>query len=446
VISGALLLASLHVLTVQVFGRPKWGVAIVASALTLPILSAGSLLMTIDAPYTCCWGWALVLGHRAIFRPAWWTWLAAGLVVGLGILAKYTMVLWIPSVALFLLMTPSFRAQLGRPGFWSMIAVSAACCLPIVVWNVQHDWVTLRHVARQAGVSDASAGILWLGPLRYVGGQFALFLGFWFIAWGRAMIALSPWRTPDAGLRFLWWTSAPMFVTFLAFSLKTPEEPNWPVTAYLSGLVLTVAWLAGKLESGGGGARLLKGALAGVCGLGLALTILIHYTEWAQPLLTRLSGPRSEAHPLPLRRLDPTCRLRGWRTLAAAVDEMAAKLHEEGIEPILAGTSWTLPGELGFYCQNQPTVYSVGLALGDRHSQYDLWHPNPVGDPGEFTGRTFIVVGEPNPRLLEGFASCDAPVAVTHYQGNDAVARWTVTICRDFRGFAGVEWRSSQRF
>ena len=37
-------------------------VLVVALALTTPLLSAGSTLMTIDSPYTCCWGWALVCG------------------------------------------------------------------------------------------------------------------------------------------------------------------------------------------------------------------------------------------------------------------------------------------------------------------------------------------------------------------------------------------------
>src|SRR5262245_60551739 len=92
---GSLLLLSLYVLTVQVFGRERLAVGVVALALTLPPVSAGALLMTIDAPYTCLWGWALVLGHRAIFRRSAWAWPLAGLVVGLGILAKYTMVLWL---------------------------------------------------------------------------------------------------------------------------------------------------------------------------------------------------------------------------------------------------------------------------------------------------------------------------------------------------------------
>ena len=60
VICGGLLLGSLYVLTVEVFGRPRLGLAMVAFGLTLPLVMAGSTLMTIDSPYTCCWGWALV--------------------------------------------------------------------------------------------------------------------------------------------------------------------------------------------------------------------------------------------------------------------------------------------------------------------------------------------------------------------------------------------------
>src|SRR5438552_158519 len=68
VVCGSLLLVSLYILTVQVFGRERLALAVVALALTLPLIAVGASVMTIDAPYTCCWGWALVLGHRAVFR------------------------------------------------------------------------------------------------------------------------------------------------------------------------------------------------------------------------------------------------------------------------------------------------------------------------------------------------------------------------------------------
>ena len=73
-VCGSLLLTSLYVLAVQVSGRHRPALAVVAVALTTPVIAAGSSLMTIDAPYCCCWGWALVFAHRAVFggsRPAW---------------------------------------------------------------------------------------------------------------------------------------------------------------------------------------------------------------------------------------------------------------------------------------------------------------------------------------------------------------------------------------
>src|SRR4051794_26170447 len=117
-ICGALLLTSLYVLTTLFLRREKWALLLVALALTLPIIAAGSLLMTIDAPYTCCWGWALVFVYRALFRASPGSWLGAGICVALGILAKYTMVLFVPMLGLFLMATPSLRGQLRRPGFW----------------------------------------------------------------------------------------------------------------------------------------------------------------------------------------------------------------------------------------------------------------------------------------------------------------------------------------
>src|SRR6185295_18416330 len=43
----------------------RLALAVVAAAVTLPIVSVGAMLMTIDAPFTCAWTWALVFGQRA---------------------------------------------------------------------------------------------------------------------------------------------------------------------------------------------------------------------------------------------------------------------------------------------------------------------------------------------------------------------------------------------
>jgi hypothetical protein len=443
---GALLLISLYMLTLQVFRKDRLALAVVACAITLPLISAGSSLMTIDAPYTCLWGWALVLGHRAIFRGSGWAWPLLGLLVGLGILAKYTMVLFLPSVFCFLLTSAEHRRQLLRPGFWIMAGVAGASCLPILIWNSQHEWVTVRHVVRLAGLVAGEAAVAksgprlhWEGPLVYLAGQCGLLLVFWFVAWLSAMISFRPWVERTAGTAYLWWLSAPMFVVFLLFGFKTGGgELNWPVTAYLSGLVLAAAWLGRQLQSSVVWYRRLTAFNLGLtCCVGLLATLFVHRSDWFYPLVSRFAGKANEANAFPLRRLDPTCRLRGWKTLAANVDSVRAEMADQGVEPILAGVSWSLPGEIGIYCAGNPNAYSLGLALGDRHSQYDMW-PNPIRDKQDFRGRTFLLIGGITPEIRAAFRNIGPSRTVTHFERGQPISTWTLTVCEYYRGFPSL--------
>ena len=438
VLCGSLLLIALYTLAVQVYGSHRLGLGVVGAALSLPVIAAGASLMTIDAPYTCCWAWALVCAYRAVFRGSWWAWPLTGILVGLGILAKYTMGVFLPSLGLFLLFTPAYRRLLLRSGFWCMAVVAGLCCLPILVWNAQHHWVTFLHVLGLSGFAEAKGGthIYWLGPLVYFGGQFALLMVYWFAIWLFAMVAHNPLRERDDGVRYLWWLSAPMFLIFAAFGFKTGGgELNWPVTAYLSGLVLGAAWLGRQLDSPVVWyRRVTQFNLLLASTVGVLLVVFVHESALTYPLLMRVVGPATSASPAPLRRLDPTCRLRGWQTLAKAVDEMKADLRSKGDEPILAGCNWNIPGELGLYCEGQPTVYCLGWAVGERHSQYDLWH-NPFDSPDDFKGRTFIIVGSMSPLLAQAFENVDMSREVKHYEDGQLISTWPVAVCRGFKGF-----------
>lgn len=437
---GSLLLASLYILTVQCYQSDQLALAVVAVALTVPAVSAGSLLMTIDAPFTCLWGWALVLGHRAVFGGSRWAWPALGLVVGLGILAKYTMLLWAASFLLFLIAVPSYRRLMLHPGFWCFALLAALCCLPILVWNFQHDWVGLWHVKTLAGVRSGAPTLTWTGPLLYLAAQFGVLLGFWFIAWARALWAARPWRDTHAAEQYLWWMSAPTFALFFCFSPVTGGgEANWPVAAYLSGLVLTAGWLVREWQfATGRRALLVRGSIAAACGLGLGITLLLYQAHHFTTTLTEFVSAPNREEPAPLRRIDPTCRLRGWKTLAAAVDEQVSQLRAAGMEPVVVCGNWLLPGELAFYCKQQTEIHSIGLALGCRHSQHDFWRPNPVFDPALFLGRTFIFVGDPRPlHPLKGFDAVEPTKQLVHFEEGVPIAVWQITICHGFRGFHG---------
>ena len=441
-VCGALLLASLFQLARQVLGSARMGLVLVAIGLSIPLITAGSTLMTIDAPYTCCWGWALVFAHRAVVGRARWAWDITGLLIGVGILAKYTMVVFVPSLALFLLFQREHRQLLFSWGFWRMCLWVAVCCLPIAIWNAQNEWVTFMHVFRLAGINTGDAtlrpgsGLKWFGPLAYVGAQAGLLLGYWFFIWSLAMVVANPLRDRDTGRAYLWWMSAPMFGLFLGFSLKTGGgEPNWPVTAYLSGAVLAAWWVGEVLSSPRPWLRYATSfCIALTCLAGMTITILLHRSDLAHATIERVTGPPTAERPYPVRRFDPTCRLRGWRHLASEIDAIRERLRAEGTEPVLAGTNWSIPGEIGAYCAGHPPVYSIGIVQGDRHSQYDFWD-GPVHSVEPFRGRTFIIIGDVYGPCLKGFEWHEPKQTIVYTEDGRPLAGWSVTVAHGFRGF-----------
>ncbi|MBI2805856.1 MAG: glycosyltransferase family 39 protein [Planctomycetes bacterium] len=434
VVCGSLLLVGVYASMLQVYRNDALAFGVVALALTLPVVAAGASLMTIDAPFLCAWIWALVFAQRAVMLDARWPWLVAGVCVAIGVLAKHTMLLWVPSFALFLAATPFMRHHLRSANFWIMLGIGALGGIPILVWNALNGWPMLEHSRLHVGVAHEFS-FHWLGPLKYVAGQVAVTMGLGFLVWAYAMWERRPGREAAPAFALLWWMSAPIFVFFGLFSFfNGGGEPNWPLAAYLSGLVLGADTLMRALYHPH---RLWAGlARAGVvtfAGLGLVIAVLIHEPLPMQPILLRLAGPATERHPMPIRRVDPTCRLRGWRHLACEVDRVRAELRQRGIEPVLAGQRWTHASELGFYCEGQPTVFCLGPLTGDRRSQFELWRPNPIHDPSEFVGRTFIIVGPDVEMLRPAFATLGELRDITYRERGIPIAQWKLTVASGYR-------------
>jgi hypothetical protein len=206
-------------------------------------------------------------------------------------------------------------------------------------------------------------------------------------------------------------------------------EPNWPVAAYFSGMVLTAGWVVGQWQAPQRWWRVLsRTCIVSAAILGLMGTVLFHHTEWLYPLLPPARPYTAFANPL-VRQIDPTCRMRGFQTLAAEVESLRAHLRTQGVEPVIVATSWALPGELAFYLDDHPDVYCISRVYGGRRNQYDFWRPNPLADPEQFLGRTVICVAP---------GGYESPHEVLHVVKGQAVARWTIAVW-PFQGFPDVE-------
>jgi hypothetical protein len=351
------------------------------------------------------------------------------------------MLLFPMCVGLFLLAHPVRRRALLQPGFLLLVGITLIGLIPILVWNAGHGWVGFRHLSALAGLADTGKPP---GPVvnpiafaAYTAGQVGVLFGYWFIAWAAAVVTFAPWRNTDPATAFLWWTSVPVWVVFAVAAVKVPGQPNWPAAAYVSGLVLAVHWMTLLLTRPN---RRFRSWTSGILMLtivsGVAAGFLIRYPSLVRPGLAAVAGKPTADRPAPVRRFDPTCRLCGWRTLAGVVDSVRDRCGaESGEEPVVAADDWTRPGELGFYCRGRPQVYTFGPVVGDRHSQYDLWRPNPVTDAQAFRGRTFVYVGTKElPDAERVFDRVEPPVEVIASDGGVPVAAWKVWVFHGYRG------------
>ena len=128
VLCGSLMLGGLYLLTVQILHDERLGFLVVVGMMMQPVIALGSLLMTIDAPFTCCWTWALVTGHRAVMTDSRWNWILTGLLVGIGVLAKYTMA----TLAFFAVSLSGVYARNAQHPATAKSLAHDRCCLPVL--------------------------------------------------------------------------------------------------------------------------------------------------------------------------------------------------------------------------------------------------------------------------------------------------------------------------
>jgi 4-amino-4-deoxy-L-arabinose transferase-like glycosyltransferase len=128
-------------------------------ALLAPVWLAVDHFYSMNAFDTFFWSLSAWLLLRALDgnRLRWWA--ALGLVMGLGLLNKTSMLWFGGGVALGLVAT-GHRRVLRTPGPWLAATISAACFAPYVMWQWQNGWPTLEFMRNAAGGKMVRTGFL----------------------------------------------------------------------------------------------------------------------------------------------------------------------------------------------------------------------------------------------------------------------------------------------
>jgi 4-amino-4-deoxy-L-arabinose transferase-like glycosyltransferase len=397
------------------FGDPRAGLLAVVGLQLTPLFWAGSLLMTIDPPFLVLWLLALIGLYRALVGGSPGAWMWAGVAVGAGLLAKYTMLFVLPGLALYLWRAPEARAWLSRAAPYRGASVAAALVLPVVVWNAGRGWVSARHVASQG----RGGGLTWIEPVEFIGGQLGVLtplvagILIWAL-WYGIREGLVRGREP---YRFLTAFAAPILGFYLLLSLQGKVQANWPAAAYPPlALVAAGALLERAVPGDARRRRRQRWLLGAAAALALTVSLLGHAVDV-------LGVPP---------RLDPTTRLHGWQQLGAAVSATWRAMPAPE-RTFLVSDRYQITSELAFYGPPAPPAYNVNL--GRRLNQYDFWE-----GPDSRRGWDAIYVqeglGALDARVGRAFERIDGPVLVEVQRGGRPVRTFALYRGYGFRGFA----------
>lgn len=122
--------------------------------LTLPIFAWLGLVVSSDAILCLFWSLSFYFFIRAESENRLKDWLFLGACVGLGLLSKYSM-------AVFLLSAVLYRPSLLKNArAWCAVFVAFFILLPNILWNVANDFPTFKHTAEITIAKQSTGGFL----------------------------------------------------------------------------------------------------------------------------------------------------------------------------------------------------------------------------------------------------------------------------------------------
>ena len=395
-----------------------------------PANAALNLTLTIDAPLMFCWLLSLLAFWEFIQPDAraakWGSLLLLGLVGGM--LSKQMMLVFHPVAILFLAVSKDYRAQLKRPALWLILLGSLIAWLPPLWWNIQNDWLTVKHTMHHFEGGGVSFGKQIGRFFEFIGSQLGIITPVFYVLI-MALVIGGLWRWKKLGdrERFLWLFAGPALLLILLMGLRQRINPNWPAVFYGSAIVLLTGWAAGKWSLDLKLDRWRSSFAPGMkLAVGFAVTVYVVVIALSFGVV-RLAG------------IDPTARLRGWSQLAKDVEATRRELPGGSAMPLITQSHRFMTSELAFYLPDQPRVYIYNSNPEAIESQHDLWET-----PAVHLGKDALLIIQGDATSIEAgltnrFASVTVHGILRYPQQGKALQTVTLAIGRKLQRWPGLK-------
>ena len=357
-----------------------WAAVVMAFS---PMGVIASLLAITDVGLVLCWACVCWLISRALSKDKPLPFTAIGLFIAVGALFKWLIfVFWIGIVVLMIARREKRIISL----FWGFI-VSLLGLLPSVIWNMNHEWATFKHVEatiiNKSIVEPGTTGLMEGNFLDFLGAQAALLSPIVFIILIFSSIALiRRWQQVPVAVRFQGVWSLCLIIVYLGLAVFKKLQGNWVDYAYPGACVL-IAWYA-----------------VDYCRRGLRWVVLGVFTSFflvAVVLMIPFVQSRNVwmKHQVPYRS-SPFKHNVGWLTLKKA-------LTHAGYDPtkhFLVSDKYQTTSILSFYGPGQHRAYFLNLN-GIRHNQFSYWPGLAQEQRGKTGYFVFVENAPPNSEQVE---------------------------------------------
>ena len=216
------------------------------------MVGAGTVVVTPDAPLLTASAFVLFFLAKVTETADGRWWLAVGLAAGCALLSKYNALFFGVGILAWLIVVPTMRRWLATPWPYLGGALALALFAPVILWNVEHQWVSFQKQFGRAVVQQWT--LRYLG--EYVAAQIGLATPSIFVLGTMGVWALLRGRGAGQAARALLIALIlPAAIYFVWHSLHARVEGNWTAPVFPA-FALAAAAAAHAVGWKGGSARL----------------------------------------------------------------------------------------------------------------------------------------------------------------------------------------------
>jgi hypothetical protein len=334
--------------------------------LLVPLFFGSALLMPMVA-VTFFSVLTMALLFRAISRNRWTDWVLAGLALGAAFNSNFTSVLLVGLVGVFFLWSKEHRRLIVSPGPYVALAVALLCCLPMILWNANHDWVTLgfnllkRHRETRFRIENVAMYFAVLMALL------SPLLGIRMLLSAKRHLSKAR-REHNGATLFLAIMGFGPIVAFMITASFLKARPHYAAPALVPLLLLFVKECRDQEISGSVKANWMKSSARVAVAMSMAIPIVLLApalvpANVAQSMLMRVEPARTEK---------TVAEFYGWPSLAHYLDEMDSKFGRDS-DTILIAPSYAQASLVMTRATNVDYAYSLDEGTIPYGQQFSIW-------------------------------------------------------------------------